>query len=90
MSPSERSLRARLGAHTLHAKVADPVAHTAPARKAFFDRFELMVDPDLVLPAHERARRAEHARKAYFLSLALKSAAARGARKRRPSTGAAA
>ena len=77
LSPRERSLRARLAAHTLHAKVTDPAAHTAPARQAFLDRFEREVDPDGVLSAQERARRAAHARKAYFAKLALASARAR-------------
>ncbi len=76
-SPAERSLRSRLAAHTLHARVADPSAHTAPARKAFLDRFEREVDPDGVLPAAQRARMAEHARKAYFTRLAMASAKAR-------------
>ena len=40
-------------------------------------RFEREVDPDQVLPPDERARRAEHARKAYFQRLALKSARSR-------------
>jgi hypothetical protein len=74
---NSRILRARLAAHSLHARVADPSAHTAPARKAFLDRFEREVDPEGVLPAADRARRAEHARKAYFTGLALKSAKAR-------------
>ncbi len=77
LSPSERVLSARLAAHTLHARLADPVAHTAPARQAFLDRFEREVDPDGTLPPAERARRAEHARKAYFTRLALASAKAR-------------
>lgn len=76
-TPEDRSLRARLAAHSLHARVADPQAHTAPARAAFLDRFSRQVDPDGLLPAADRARRAEHARKAYFLSLARKSAEAR-------------
>ncbi len=76
-SPSQRSLRARLAAHELHAKVTDPSAHTAPARRAFLDRFARQVDPDGSLPAEERARRAEHAKRAYFLSLALRSSRAR-------------
>ena len=45
-TPGERALRARLAAHALHAQVADPAAHTAPARRAFLDRFEREVDPD--------------------------------------------
>jgi hypothetical protein len=40
-------------------------------------RFEDQVDPDRVLPADERARRASAARRAHFLSLAAKSADAR-------------
>lgn len=72
-------MRARLAAHSLHARVADPVAHTAPARRAFMDRFEREVDPAGELPIEERQRRAEHARKAYFLRLALASAKARRA-----------
>jgi hypothetical protein len=43
------------------------------------DRFEREVDPDGELPIEERQRRAEHARKAYFLRLALASAKARRA-----------
>ncbi len=70
-------LHAKIAAHTLHARVADPVAHTAPARAAFLDRFVLEVDPDGVLPPEERDRRAEHLRKAYFTRLALASARAR-------------
>lgn len=77
LTSEQRSLRARLAAHCLHATIADPAAHTAPARAAFLDRFEREVDPDGVLPPAERARRAEHARKAYFARLALASAKAR-------------
>jgi hypothetical protein len=66
-----------MAAHSLHARVTDPSDHTAPARKAFNDRFEKQVDPDGILSPQDRARRAEHARKAFFLALALKSAKAR-------------
>lgn len=76
LSPTERSLLARAAAHTLHSQV-DGAEHTAPARKAFLDRFERQVDPDGVLEPGERRRRAEHAKKAYFTGLAAKSVAAR-------------
>lgn len=76
LSPEERSLRARLAAHKRWSK-DDPRKATEPARQAALRRFEVEVDPDGVLPEAERSRRAEHARKAYFLSLALKSARAR-------------
>ncbi len=78
---ARRALRARMAAHHLHAGIPDAAAHTAPARAAFLARFEREVDPDGVLDPRERARRAEHARKAYFLRLALASAHARGARR---------
>jgi predicted oxidoreductase len=76
-SPSERSLRARVAAHSLHAS-RDSRQLTANARKAFnVDRFEREVDPDQLLDPAERARRAEHAKKAYMARLALRSAVAR-------------
>ena len=75
-TPEERALASRIGAHAKWAKV-DRVEGTAVARKAFLDRFEREVDPEGILPAAERARRAEHARKAYFQRLALKSAKVR-------------
>jgi hypothetical protein len=76
-TPAERSLQAKVAVETSWANTADPVARTAPARKAALERFEREVDPDGVLEPGERARRAEHARKAYFARLALKSAQAR-------------
>ena len=74
---ADRSLIARLAAHESWANTADPSARTAPARRAMLDRFERQVDPDGVLSPGERARRAGHARKAYFARLALRSAQAR-------------
>ena len=76
LTPEQRSLRARLAAQSRWAKT-DPVAATTPARDAFMARFEADVDPNRELPAEERARRAESARKAYFTRLALKSSIAR-------------
>ncbi len=81
LTPTERSLRARIAAHERWSK-SDPVAGTAAARKAALDRFEREVDPEGRLPAAERARRAEHARKAYFTRLAYRSAQARRAQRR--------
>ncbi len=74
---ADRSLIARLAAHESWARTADPSARTEPARRAMLDRFERQVDSDGVLSPEERARRAEHARKAYFTRLALRSAQAR-------------
>jgi len=84
-SPESRSLAARIGAHVSWANTTDRTARTAPARSAMLERFEREVDPNGTLAPAERARRAEHARKAYFLGLALKSAQARRERRRRNS-----
>lgn len=70
----ERSMRARMAAHALHAQGG---TNTAPARKAFLDRFYREVDPFGELDVKEHAKRADHARKAYMIGLALKSAEAR-------------
>lgn len=78
---TDRALRASIAAHTSWAKTADPTARTAPARRAFLDKFEREVDPDGTLDPADRARRAESLRKAHFARLALKSAAARRAKK---------
>lgn len=76
MSPSQRTLRARLAAYAMHAR-HDGREITANARKAFVECFEHEVDPDGVLPDAERQRRAEHAMRAHMTRLALRSAQAR-------------
>jgi hypothetical protein len=76
MTPGERTLRARMAAYVLHSRY-DSRELTAPARRAFNDRFEKDVDPHGTLPPGERERRAKAAKKAYFTRLALKSAQAR-------------
>ena len=81
LSPAERSLRSRLAAHRLHSRY-DSKELTKPARAAFEQRFLNEVDPDRVLPEAERLRRADHAKKAYFLDLARKSAQSRKSRPR--------
>jgi hypothetical protein len=81
LTPSQRSLRARMAAHQSWANTRDPSKRTAPARSAFLDRFEREVDPDGTLPRAERARRAESARKAHFTALAYQSARARSRRR---------
>ena len=82
MTPTQRSLHARIASHESWARTTDASARTTPGHKAFLDRFEKQVDPDGELPPSERVRRAEHARKASFARLALKSARARRARVR--------
>jgi len=80
MTPAERTLRARIGAYTLHAR-RNPLETTAKARRAFLSKFETEVDPEGLLAPAERQRRAEAARKAHFTRLALRSAQARRKRK---------
>jgi hypothetical protein len=80
LSPAERTLRARIGAYALHSRY-DSRETTAAGRATFLSRFEQEVDPNGELPAAERQRRAEFAKKRYFAQLALKSAKARAARK---------
>lgn len=77
LSPTERTIRASIAAHTSWSKTPDRTARTEPARQGMQARFEREIDPDGTLPPAERARRAESARKAYFLGLSLKSARAR-------------
>jgi hypothetical protein len=72
---------ARIASHESWANTADRAGRTAPARKAFSDRFERQVDPDGTMDPTDRARRAEHAKSAYFARLSLKSAQARRARR---------
>ncbi len=82
LSPAERSLRARLAAHSMHAR-HDARHTTAAARAAFLARFEAEVDPEGRLDPEERARRAEQARRAYFARLSLAAAKARRAKRQR-------
>lgn len=77
MTPEQRTTKARAAAYARWANEDDPVGATQTARDAFLQRFERQVDPDRRLTPHERARRAEAARKAYFHNLALKSSLAR-------------
>lgn len=82
LTPQERTLRAKLGAYTLHAK-HDAKQTTAKGRATFLARFETEVDPEGTLTLAERQRRAQYARKAYFARLALLSAKTRRKKKER-------
>lgn len=77
LTPSERSLRARLAAHVSWANTTDRSARTAAARRAAMDRYERQVDPVGELHPAERAVRARHAMRAHMTRLAYKSARAR-------------
>ena len=82
LTPSERAQRSRIGAFLMHAR-HDPRSTTAAARLAFSQRFLDLVDPDRTLTEAERLRRADAARKAYFVQLAYRSALARSRARRR-------
>lgn len=76
MTPEERSLRGRIGAHAQHAK--HPIEKTTAAGlAAAFSRFEKEVDPEGVLDPKERRRRANHAQREHMLRISLLSAKAR-------------
>ena len=77
LTPKQRSLRARVAAHASWAKTPDRVARTSHGTQAFLERFEGQVDPELKLPPEVRREMAMHARTAYMLQLAQRSAAAR-------------
>ena len=74
MNNEQGPLYGRMGAHKVHAL---GLTNTTAARAAFDARFEREVDPDGVLSPAERAKRAQHARKLHFSTMAAKSAAAR-------------
>ena len=74
LSPAERSLRARIGAYSLHAQ-HDPRETTKAPRSTFLAKFLAGIPADL--PEGERQRRATAARRAHFLRMSLASARAR-------------
>lgn len=74
---SDRVLIARVAAHESWAKTDDRSARTAPARQGLHAWFERQVDPDGTLDPRELAIRVQHARKAHYTRMALKSARSR-------------
>ncbi len=75
-SPDEIRRARQIAAHSGWAK-RDAREGTAAARQGFLRRFEHQVDPEGVLPEHERKRRAHHAMQAHMLRLAKKADVAR-------------
>lgn len=86
VTAEERRLRGRLGGLVARSR-HDPRETTAAGRAALAVRFESHVDPEGVLPEHERARRAGAARRAFFATLCLRSLQARDRRKRQGRAG---
>lgn len=81
LDPAGRTLRARIGALTMHSRHGIE-ATTSKGLAAANDRFIREVDPDLVLPEAERQRRAAAARQAWMTRLSF---LARQARQTKPS-----
>lgn len=81
LDPAQRRLIATQAAHTSWAKTPDRDARLRPARDGLLRRFEKQVDPDGTLTPDERAKRAESARRAFYLELSRKGNAARRAKK---------
>ena len=73
LTPTERSLRAKIAVHTSWANTPDRSTRTANARKALQDKFLAEADGD--------PKRAESLRRAYYARLALRSAQARKRRR---------
>ncbi|MBM7787777.1 hypothetical protein [Tenggerimyces flavus] len=79
LTPEQRSLRARIGGHSVQAKYGpDVIAKRARANSpSSLEWHERQVDPDGVLTREDRRRRGEQSLKAYFTKLSLKSVRAR-------------
>jgi hypothetical protein len=75
-----KNMNRRIAAEVSWARTRDRSARTRHGREAFLKRFEKEVDPDGILSPEERRERAEHAKRAYMLQLAKRSAAVRKAR----------
>lgn len=79
LTREQRRRRARIAAHASWANTADRAARTSAGTAAFLERFERQVDPDGTLDPETRAAMARHARTAYMLQLAERSARRRSA-----------
>lgn len=86
LTPTERTLRARIAGNTFAAKhdVREHMKAAQAASPGQLPYWEHQVDPDGELPEGERKRRAESARRAHMARLALASSKARRSRKKSP------
>lgn len=84
MRHTAKNINGRIAAEISWARTHDRAERTRPARETFLKRFEKEVDPDGMLPPEERRQRAEHAKRAYMLQLAKRSAATRKAKQPAP------
>lgn len=83
MTAGARITRAKIAANVRWSQEPDRLAATAPGRRAAENRFAKLVDPNNEMSEHDRAVRAEAARRAHFLRMASKSAQVRRAKSAR-------
>lgn len=81
LTPEQRSIRARLAAHSRWANASpeDARRQGEAAQRGLLERFAKDIDPEGSLDPEDRYRRAKHARNAHMARLALKSSQARKA-----------
>jgi hypothetical protein len=80
MTADQRRRRARIAAEASWAVTQDRTARTTPGTQSFLRRFEDQVDPNRELSDELRRTLARHARRAYMLQLAERSARERSRR----------
>lgn len=71
LTPTERSIRARIAANTRWAQEPDRLAATAPGRRAAFEKLLDEVDPQRVLTEAERLKRVKNAQQAHLARVRL-------------------
>ena len=71
LTPTERSIRARIAANTRWAQEPDRLAATAPGRRAAFEKLLDEVDPQRVLTEAERLKRVKNAQQAQLARVRL-------------------
>lgn len=80
LTPSERTLRARIAANARWSR-EDRTEASDRQRSVLLKRFSDEVDPDGRLPQRERAIRAQNALQAHMLKLSFRAARARRERR---------
>lgn len=77
LTPAQRTLRAKLGAHASWAQTTNRTARTEAARKAAKNRFRRLADPEGVLPAEVVDQRAAALEREHYTRMAYLSAKSR-------------
>jgi hypothetical protein len=77
LTPTQRSMRARIAANTRWSRDGERKANAERAQRGLLAKFEAEVDPGGVLPEAERLRRAKAARRAHMQRLQFLSSRSR-------------